>query len=289
MRLQNKTHYPSRGRTLIPGNQITYPAFFKDRAGELFISYRYAMRPARSWEARSRAAGIARFDTNAWAWLPVGGVENLSNGDFIHPGASDFTTTVFAYDASYEPYLIILAFDANNAMHAIWTWWDKASTLTGSSNVFPTYSKIDDTTLSTTVASTASGRIPGWSSTTAFNTPKSIAIAANGDVLAILEPQGVNRKLIRRDRLTGTWSSPVDTPYSGTKIMVDRNGNEWVFASGLNLFKRIPGGAWSKPIQIGVGLCDPQPIYSEFENSFYIHAKICSGKNKAVVYRYQLD
>lgn len=289
LRLENKTHYPGRGQALIPGNQISYPAFFKSRTGELFISYRHATRPARAWEGRALAAGIARFDDDAWTWRSVGGSVALNEGDVVHIGVTTPSSTAIAYDAGYVPYLVTLAFDADNAMHAVWTWWDKASGQSGGINVLPSYHKVADPTQLTTVANAASNRIAGWTAGTTFNTAKSIAIAANGDVLAILEPKGQNRKLIRRNQATGAWSAPADTPNSASKIMVDRDGTEWLFASGLNLFKRIPGGNWSRPFRIGTGLCDPRPVYSKAEHSFYVLAKTCTAINQAVIYRYQLD
>lgn len=289
LRLQNKTYYPTQGKTLIPGNQITYPAFFRDGDGELYLSYRYASRPARAWDDRARAAGVARFDTNTWTWEPVGGIQTLNPGDFVHAGDSSALTSIaFAYSSSHTPYLVTLAFGTDKAMHAVWTWMDNAST-TGENNLFPSYAKISDPTLPQSLASVMTGRIPTWSSSSTFNPAKSIAVAKNGDVLAIFEPQGTARKLVRRNSATGTWSAPVDTPWAASQILVDRNGNEWVFASGLNLFKRAPGGAWSNPIPVGTGLCYPRPVYVEPEHSFYIHAKVCSGMNKAVVYRYQID
>lgn len=289
LRLENKTHFPDRGRALVPGNQITYPAFFKDRAGDLFVSYRYALRPARNWDECSRAAGIARFDPAIRAWVSVGGQVSLNSGDIVPNGPTDSVAIAFAYDESYVPYLVTLAFDGDNAMHAIWTWWDNRSGQTGSVSVLPSYCKVADTTLPISAASAATHRLPGWSDSTKFNTAKSIAIAADGDVLAILEPQGQNRKLARRNHATGSWSAPVDTPNNASKILVDRDGNEWLFASGLNLFKRIPGGDWSRPCRIGQGLCDPRSVYLEAENSFYILAKTCPAREQVVVYRYKLD
>ncbi|MBW8364907.1 MAG: BNR repeat-containing protein [Rhizobium sp.] len=289
LRLENKTHYPDKGRALIPGNQITYPAFFKDRVGDLFVSYRYAIRPARNWDARSRAEGIARYDTVTRTWISVGGLVGLKSGDVVPYESGASVATAFAYDEGYVPYLVTLAFDGDNAMHAIWTWWDKHSGQTGAVNVLPSYRKIADITKPTAVVGASTDHIPGWSPATRFDTAKSIAIAANGDVLAILEPEGQNRKLIRRDHATGNWGAPVDTPNSASKILVDRDGNEWLFASGLNLFKRISGGDWSRPFRIGQGLCDPRPVYSEAENSFYILAKTCPDRSQAVVYRFPLD
>lgn len=289
LRLTNKTHYPDAGKAKIPGNQITYPAFFKNMTGDLYVTYRYAMRPARAWEERARAAGVARYDTDRRTWIPIGGSVPLNTGDIEYSGNTNPKTTAFAFDAGYIPYLVTLAFDAEGAMHAIWTWWDRAGNTTGAVNVLPTYRKLANPSLPVYVADTTSGRIPGWPDSTTFNTAKALAVAVNGDVLAILEPQGQNRKLVRLSRATGKWSAPEDTPYSASKILVDRDGNEWIFASGLNLFKRLPGGKWSRPFSVGRNLCDPRPVYSSSENSFYILAKSCANRDKAVVYRYQLD
>lgn len=43
----NKTPFPSIGTAAIPGNQITYPAFFYDRQGEIYLTYRFATKPKR--------------------------------------------------------------------------------------------------------------------------------------------------------------------------------------------------------------------------------------------------
>jgi hypothetical protein len=213
----------------------------------------------------------------------------LETGDVQDEGNANQSTTAFAYDPGFIPYLITLAFDADDAMHAIWTWWDKASKQSGAVTVRPSYRKLADPKQPTAITNATAGRIPGWPAGTSFNTAKSLAIAANGDVLAILEPQGQNRKLIRLDRATGKWGAAEDTPYSASKILVDRFGNEWLFASGLNLFKRVPGGGWSRPFTIGRNLCDPRPVYSQAEHSFYILAKTCPARDKATVYRFQLD
>lgn len=289
LRLANKTSYPDVGSADIPGNQITYPAFFKSAADDLYITYRFAIRPARAWDERARASGIARYDANSHIWESVGGIVPLRIGDAAYDGRSDQKAVVFAYDPGFIPYLVTLAFDADGAMHAIWTWWNKSSNETGAVTVLPSYRKFTDPMQPATVTDTSMGRIPGWPADTVFNTAKSLAIARNGDVLAILEPRGQNRKLMRRDHLTGKWGAPQNTPYSASKVMVDRDGNEWLFGTGLTLFKRMPGGEWSRPLTIGHGLCDPRPIYSGVENSFYILAKTCPARDKAIVYRYQLD
>lgn len=289
LRLNNKTHYPDVGKGKIPGNQITYPAFFKNFSGDLYVTYRFAMRPARAWEERARASGVARYDADSRKWHPVGGPFALGSGDAESDGKSIQSTPVFAYDPGYIPYLVTLAFDADNAMHSVWTWWDRSSNQGGNVNFHPSYRKLDDPTGPVVIANAATNRIQGWPDTTIFNTAKSIAIAANGDVLVILEPQGQSRKILRLDRSTGIWGPPMDTPYSASKVLVDRNGNEWVIASGLNLFMRTSKGKWSSPIRVGRNLCDPRPVYSHAEHSIFILAKTCPARDKAMVYRYRLD
>ena len=289
LRLKNKTSYPDMGKGKIPGNQITYPAFFKSPGGDIYISYRYAMRPARTWEERSRAYGVARYDADTQTWDSLGQRIELSPGDASYDGSYRPNTTVFAYDPGYIPYLVTLAFDAENAMHAVWTWWDRSSNQGGNVTLHPSYRRLDDPTQTAAIADSTDYRIPGWPDTTIFNTAKSIAIAADGDVLVILEPRSENRKLIRLDRSTGQWSQAMDTPNSASKVLVDKNGRVWVFASGLNLFVRTPGGRWSMAHKIGSNLCDPRPVYSKDEHSIYILAKTCPDRDKAVVYRYQLD
>jgi hypothetical protein len=132
-------------------------------------------------------------------------------------------------------------------------------------------------------------RITGWADDVIFNTAKALDVAANGDLLAILEVKGKARYLIRRFHDTGKWGIPVETPNSAAKIKVSNDGTEWLFASGLTVFKRAPGGAWEKAAQIGKDLCDPWPIYVAQENRFFIRAKNCADFSSAVIYSYKPD
>lgn len=290
IRLQNKTHFPTDGSASIPGNQITYPAFIKDRKQNLYVVYRYAMKPARSWAQRSYAFGLAKYDLAGRNWTAIGTSIPRQIGDTSPTTSVPAATNPFLFDKRYLPYTVTLAFDGNNDMHAIWTWWDSHACLDGSVTVSPSYRFLaDGTDPGNRIGYGDVERIPGWPKDTVFNTSKAIAIAANGDVLAILEPKDKPRQLIRRFRDSGQWSVPVDTPNSASKIRVTRDGTEWLFASGLRLFKRVPGGTWSAPIIVGKDLCDPWPVYSAEENAFYIRAKACSDFATAVVYRYQIS
>ena len=65
----NQTPFPGLGKAAIPGMQITYPTFFADRKGDLWVTYRFALKPNRDWSQRTYGCGIARYDTAP----PVGG------------------------------------------------------------------------------------------------------------------------------------------------------------------------------------------------------------------------
>lgn len=290
IRLHNKTYFPSPGKAAIPGNQITYPAFVKDRKGDLFTVYRYALRPARDWDYRNYAIGLARYDSEKKTWHSIGGKVKLNPGDVKTNGAAPNTSSPLIFDTRYLPYTVTIAFDAANGMHAIWTWWDRNGGTDGSRTHMPSYRHIANTSAETSSVNWAEAeRIPGWRDDVVFNTAKALTVAANGDVLAILEPTGKPRQLIRRFHDTGKWGIPVDMPNSAPKIKVSNDGTEWAFASGLNLFRRSPGGAWSSPIPVGKDLCDPWPIYVAQENTFFIRAKNCSDFSKSVIYKYRPD
>lgn len=288
IRLHNKTYFPGPGKAAIPGNQITYPAFVKDQNGDLFVVYRYALRPARSWEHRNYSIGLARYDSEQQTWRSIGGNVQLIPGDVKADGTPSVTTSPLISDTRYLPYTVTIAFDAMNAMHAIWTWMDRHGGVDGSNTLMPSYWFVANTSADiATVNHAASDRIPGWRDDVVFNNSKAIAVAANGDVLSIFEPKGKPRQLIRRFHDNGKWGIPVDMPNSASKIKVSNDGTEWAFASGLNLFRRVPGGGWSPPIPIGKDLCDPWPIYVAKENVFFIRAKNCMDFSKSVIYMYR--
>lgn len=291
VRLHNQTHhFPSNGKARIPGNQITYPAFTKDRLGDLYVTYRYATKPARRWEERAFAIGIAKYDPPTGYWQPLAEPLALSRGDAAPVSGQSGSTHPFVFDQRFLPYLITLAFDQDNTLHAIWTWWDRLRGLDGSHTFMPSYRSVaaGSSPVASVNADTAE-RIPGWPADVVFNTAKALDVAANGDLLAIFEIKGKGRYLIRRFNDGGHWGLPVETPNSAAKIKVSKDGTEWLFASGLTVFRRAPGGSWSKAAEIGLNLCDPWPIYVAEENLFFIRAKNCTDLSSAVVYIYKPD
>lgn len=286
VRLRNQTHhFTSSGKARIPGNQITYPAFTKDRQGELYVTYRYATKPARGWEERAFAIGLAKYDPVSRQWYPLAEPRALSQGDAVLPTGQNGATHPFIFDERFLPYLVTVAFDQDNTLHAIWTWWDRLRGLDGSHTLIPSYRNVaSGISPVASVNTNTAERIPGWPADVIFNTAKALEVAANGDLLAIFEIKDKGRYLIRRFNDGGHWGLPVETPNSASKIKVSKDGSEWLFASGLTVFRRSPGDSWSKVAQIGLNLCDPWPLYVAEENRFFIRAKTCSEPSKSVVY-----
>ena len=89
VRHKNKTPFISIGTAAIPGNQITYPAFFNDRSGQLYVTYRFATRPKRRFSARDFAGGIAKYNESVHQWEPIGGQLVRTDKDASYPGGRD--------------------------------------------------------------------------------------------------------------------------------------------------------------------------------------------------------
>ena len=290
-RVQNKTHFPSIGAARIPGSQITYPSFFKNRNGDLFVSYRYALKPARPWGERAYAYGLAGYDVSRRIWIQHGAEIELTVGDALEANKkSGIKTSPFVFDSHYIPYVMKFGFDKDNGLHAIWTWWDAGSGRTGEYTISPSYRYVADVSAPMSLVDfSSSEKIPGWSDETVFNTAKDMVVKENGDVLAILEPRGAVRKIVRREFSSGRWSAAESAPNSASKILVTSSGEEWVFAAGPTLFVRKEGGGWSRPLKLSEGWCQPYPIYVDRENAFYIHAKKCDDFGKAIVIKYFVE
>jgi len=125
VKYENKTPFPYIETAAIPGTQITYPSFFKDRNNDLYITYRFATKPAQSWKKRGFAGGIAKYDVVNKKWEPIGGKLKINSADALYKdNAVDKSYTVypFAYTDKWSVYLIRLHFDKNNGMHLSWTW-----------------------------------------------------------------------------------------------------------------------------------------------------------------------
>ncbi len=284
----NRTPFPDIGSASIPGNQVTYPMFFNDNRGELYVTYRYATKPARNWQQRGFAGGLARYDTEQKRWSAIGGKLALTPGDATNAPASAYTVPM-VFEDTYSVYLITLAFDGQNGMHAVWTWRPGGA---GEDNVIPSYAHAPDgggfawadgSSYTLPIRLRDAEAFVTRDETQKFYAPKSIAVLPDGTPLIVVHPISGGRKLISYDTARRTWSLPSPTPDGAMEVVVDKQGRIWAFATGLKVFmKESLARPWSEVGTIS-GLCSPKVRYYPVESRFVIHAKTCDGRQVTIV------
>lgn len=290
----NQTDFPTAGEAAIPGNEITYPAFFRSSDGGLFVTYRYAVAPARPWLQRRFAGGIARYDSQKRIWQAIGGEVARLEGDLARTIEPPPPAWPFAINPGWTVYLPVLAFDRGGGLHVAWSWRPEQA---GMETYLPSYAfrptasfvtanffAADGTKRSLPLTLLTSQEVGNFGREKPFYAPKSMAIAANGDPLLVLQPLTGGRLLLRLEKATGKWLEPEPTPEAASQIVVDRQGREWMFATGLKIFRRnnseLP---WRQIGVVSSGLCSPFVKYSETSNSIYIKAKSCD-ESKIMIY-----
>ena len=106
--------------------------------------------------------------------------------------------------------------------------------------------------------------------------PKSAYVLVDGNPAVIIQPVSGGRTITYLNKQTGIWSPLEQTPWAASEIVVDKNGNQWMFASGLQVFKRSTVGEnWVQVGQIGTNLAYPK-------SSIHPHGKsvCCSCQNQ---------
>lgn len=284
----NRTPFPGIGSGSIPGNQVTYPMFFNDNSSELYVSYRYATRPARNWSQRGFAGGLARYDTEQKRWHSIGGPVELAPGDATNAPVSAYTAPL-VFEDTYSVYLITLAFDKHNGMHAVWTWRPGGA---GEDNVIPSYAyapdggffaRADGSPYVLPIRLRDADAIVTRDEAQKFYAPKSIAVLPDGTPLIIVQSVSSGRKLIAYDTARRAWSLPSPTPNGAMEVVVDRRGRIWAFATGLKVFmKENLTHPWREVGTIS-GLCSPKVRYFPAESRFVVHAKTCDGRRATIV------
>lgn len=112
-----------------PGYMISYPYFFNDKEGRLYVAYR--QRLTSSWGAGCVGGAVAQYVVSSQRWLAVGGTDyTLPNGMLPWNGIKA-PTLIYHTDGStdipaYQGYNISVAFDAWNQMHLATTLWSAA-------------------------------------------------------------------------------------------------------------------------------------------------------------------
>ena len=291
VKVHNRTPFPDAGTAAIPGNQVTYPMFFTDRIGDLYVTYRFALRPAQTWEKRAFAGAIAKYDVATRQWRPIGGALPVSAID-ARPvaGTEQALYRPFAFEDGYSVYLITLAFDENNGMHVFWHWRPGGA---GIDTTRPSYAYSPDgvrfyrssaRAYALPIGYDEAERVGRIAHDVRYYAPKSVAVAPPGEPLVVLQPLVGGRQIMRYDKASARWADPEPSPGGAPEIVTDGSGRLWAFASGLRVFMRSSAsGAWQEVGHIGAGLCAPRVKYVADESRFVIHAKSCDGRQATIV------
>jgi hypothetical protein len=121
-KFKNSTSFPSFGYAAIPGTQITYPRFEKDPNRELYVTYRFASRPKRSWPERTFGTGIAKYSRADQKWTAIGEPLDVTVADFdSHPDAPQ-TSTPFAAKTGWTAYHPSPVFGNQSGMGVFMLW-----------------------------------------------------------------------------------------------------------------------------------------------------------------------
>lgn len=285
LKFENKTVFPNLGTADIPGTQVTYPMFFNDRQGALYVTYRYALRPGRSWLKRIFAGGVARYDERQRRWTAIGGSYPLGTRDANDPKGVGMTQPL-VYEPGWWVYGVTLAFDVQNNMHVSWQWREGGA---GGATYHPMYmwspdggrSFLSVAGKSLNLPVRKSDLVPLHHHDSGYLFPARVTAHEPGKAWVHLKEKGGQRGVVRYQQANNRWQ-PLDVlPHASGRFMIDRRGRQWAFASGPKVFRRSSETAdWEKVYQSS-GYCGARPV--ETDRGFAIYTWDCKSERVAVL------
>jgi hypothetical protein len=292
---ENRTPFPGLGAAAIPGNQVTYPVFSNDRAGNLYVSYRFAVRPARAWLERAFGAGIARFDDESRRWEPVGGLVTLSSLDVVMPPDSTQNSVPdsaqafpFAWQPGWTSYYPRLWFDPSNDMHVAWTWREGEAGVDASHpsyavrrNSASAFQRADDSYYSLPITVGTTGTIDALASQRVY-AGLTITTDYEGAPLIVVQPVNSERLLARFDRSTQRWHTEA-SPFGATSVLCEDNGDCWAYASGPRVLLKRRGETRWKMMFEQQGYCDPKPLHDVRSQRRFLYITRCDQRSARIL------
>ena len=281
-KFENKTTFPTLGQADIPGNQITYPAFFKDRNQDLYISYRFAAKPKRSFEERTMSAGIAAYDTQLKSWSAIGGPISVQEGyDYdAHPDADTQPKSV-ASNTGWTVYHPRLTFGPENAMNVNLFF---RQGIAGAELSRPCFIKSQDrfgfedlsgTSVSVPLSAADCGNM-GYPDEQQFYSIGNSAMDSGGNPHIVLSPHGDSRKIAKFDNANNAWNFE-DSPGNATEIFFDAEDNLWAIATGIKVMVLANGSStWTTVYEDPENAsCFPKVTVNDSMDTAFIHTHAC--------------
>ncbi len=283
---ENKTTFPTLGQAAIPGNQITYPAFFKDRNNDIYATYRFAAKPKRSFPDRTMSGGIAAYDTQLQSWRAIGAqVPVEEDRDFTaHQNAPAFPVAL-ASETGWTVYHPRLMFGPANELHVNWFFREG---IAGAELSRPCYIKSMDTykftnapgnRVSLPMASGDCGNI-GYDSNQSFYSIGNSAMDSNGKPHIVLSPIGRARQIVSYNAQRNLWERE-QSPNNATEIFFDGDDNLWAVAKGVRVMVRLNGSSsWDTVyFDSSNNACFPKVSVNETGDTAFIHTHACDQKS----------
>lgn len=291
VKFNNQADFPTLGEAAIPGNQITYPTFFKDNSAELYLSYRYAAKPAKKFADREMSSGIARYNTVEQTWKNIGVQPVLSKDDYEINLTKDTETpeipAAFSMAAGWTSYHPRLTFGPNNILNINWMW---RKGIAGSELSRPCYLTSSDQinffdskgkNVNLPVKPSDCANISGANNSEEFYGVGNSTINAKGELHMILSPIDKSRQLVSLKEGKWRWE---ESPYGATEIFFDNQDNLWALASGLSILVRKAGTQhWLKVlIDEDRDECRPKASLNAEKTKAYIYSPNCRNNTVSV-------
>ena len=282
----NQTPFPALGKAAIPGTQITYPTFYVDRKGDLWVTYRFALKPNRDWSERTYGCGIARYDMAARSWAAVGGKVPVGPEDAALSSSNKDSADVVAFcsNAGWWANDIRLWFDNTNTMHVVWCWSDYITSADEHRRrEFHAYARSSDGGQTFTRSNGKAYKLPIdlGSSELVSPTPDhyggtSLTVDQAGNPVIAIQRHDEPFQIIRLDANTRRWTEPEASPSGASVIVNDGKGRLWAFAGGPTIFRSTdrPPFYWSKVYEAD-GWDHPKVFYAADEDAFYLRLMKC--------------
>jgi len=261
---QNRTRFPTLGSAAIPGNQITYPGFHKDRNGDLYVSYRFR------------------------TWSPIGAKHNHSEGDFDQDAASPDAAISFAGKKGWTSYLPRVVFNKQNNMFVSMYWRDGvAGRQVSMPCVVRSISRNDVVdmkggAMSLPIQPEQCGNI-GIDNSKEFYSIGSFAIDNEDNPYLLLSPTEGSRFISRYSTAENRWIEE-EAPEGATEIFFDNDNNMYAIRSGIQIFKRSSvGSKWQKIYsENAANNCYPKVKIDASGKNAFIHTQSCDEKHVTI-------
>ncbi len=290
----NKTPFPSIGAAAIPGNQITYPAFFYDRQEDLYLTYRFATRPKKAFGNRGFAFALARYDTATKRWVSLGGQIKVTSGEATLPkGLAETEVKALLFSEGWQPQLLRLFFDRNNRMHLSWSWREFYG---NSPFVRPSYAysrdneslfyRADGGKHNLPVSLQDSGLLFPDRKESILSSPLTYVTAdPSGTPYIVTNEKGKTSEVRYYQWAANEWSAGEPAPSGAQILEIDDTGRQWAFATGLKLFTRDDAAlTWAKVYedtsQPRFGFLKALHLHNQ--NRFLVFAQSVDGKSAKI-------